>query len=147
MKVYTIGFSRKGAEQFFETLKRHDISCLLDVRLNNTSQLAGYTKLPDLGYFLLEICSAAYLHLPQLAPTRELLDSYKKKKITWKEYESRYLALLREREVESQVQRRLLDGPSILLCSEPTPDYCHRRLALEYLQEQWGDMKIEAVHL
>jgi uncharacterized protein (DUF488 family) len=118
---------------------------LIDVRLNNTSQLAGFTKRDDLRYFLREICRAEYHHEPALAPTKEILDAYKKKQISWEEYETRYVALLAERGAEAAVDRRLFDVPAVLLCSEPKPERCHRRLAAEYLAEKWGG--VEVVHL
>jgi uncharacterized protein (DUF488 family) len=118
---------------------------LIDVRLNNTSQLAGFAKRDDLRYFLREICNADYHHEPILAPTEEILDAYKKKRIAWEEYETRYVGLLTERVAETVVERRLFNVPAVLLCSEPTPEHCHRRLAAEYLASKWGG--IEIVHL
>lgn len=145
MEIYTIGFAQKRAEEFFEILKRARIQRLIDVRLNNTSQLAAFTKRDDLRYFLREICRAEYEHLPVLSPTKEILDAYKKKTIPWEQYEVRFMAQLAEREVESAVDRRLFDVPCVLLCSEPTAERCHRRLVVEYLSRHWGDVKI--VHL
>lgn len=118
---------------------------MIDVRLSNTSQLAGFTKRGDLEYFLGQICQAAYEHRPVLSPTKEILDGYKKKEISWGEYEAGFVALLAEREVEKTIERRLLDVPTVLLCSEPTPEHCHRRLVAEYLAGQWTDVTI--VHL
>ena len=118
---------------------------MIDVRLNNTSQLAAFTKRDDLEYFLRQICRADYLHQPALSPTKEILDGFKKKEIPWEQYEPRFVALLAEREVEKTIDRRWFDVPCVLLCSEPTPELCHRRLVAEYLAGQWGDVKI--VHL
>ena len=145
MEVYTIGFTQKSAAQFFDTLKRAGIKRLLDVRLNNVSQLAGFSKRDDLAYFLREICGADYGHEPLLAPTQELLDAYKKQKGDWTDYEPRFLALMAERRIETTFDRRLLDGPTVLLCSEATAEHCHRRLVLEYLRRFAPE--IEAVHL
>lgn len=145
MEVYTIGFTQKSAAQFFDTLKRTGIKRLLDVRLNNVSQLAGFSKRDDLAYFLREICGADYVHEPLLAPTQELLDAYKKHKGDWTEYERRFLALMAERRIETAFDRRLLAGPAVLLCSEPAAEHCHRRLVLEYLQR--FDAAIQIVHL
>ena len=145
MEVYTIGFTQKSAAQFFDTLKRAGIKRLLDVRLNNVSQLAGFSKRDDLAYFLQEICGADYVHEPLLAPTQELLDAYKKQKGDWAEYERRFLALMAERRIETTFDRRLLAGPTVLLCSEPAAEHCHRRLVLEYLRRFAPE--IEAVHL
>ena len=142
MEVYTIGFTEKTAEEFFETLKRVGIKRLIDVRLNNTSQLAGFAKRDNLRYFLGEICGAEYVHEPLLAPTEEILDGYKKKTITWEEYEEQFLALLAERRAEEVVTRDQLDGPTVLLCSEAHPERCHRRLVAEYLQERWEDVTV-----
>lgn len=117
----------------------------MDVRLNNTSQLAGFAKRDDLQYFLREICQAEYVHEPVLAPTQDILDAYKKKSIDWDEYARRYRELLVSRKAEVAVDRSLFDVPAVLLCSEPTAERCHRRLAAEYLAEHWADVKV--VHL
>ncbi len=143
--VYTIGFTQKSAADFFGALKRSGIKRLLDVRLNNSSQLAGFSKRDDLAYFLSELCGAEYRHEPLLAPTQELLDAYKKRKGSWQTYEQAFMALMSDRAVESQVDRALLGAPTILLCSEPTAERCHRRLVVEYLQQRWGG--ITAIHL
>ena len=145
MEIYTIGFTKKTAAEFFGSLRRAGIKRLIDVRLNNTSQLAGFAKRDDLEYFLHQICQAEYRHEPMLSPDKELLDGYKKKTVPWDEYESRFLALLRERQAETRLDRRLFDVPAVLLCSEPTAEHCHRRLVAEYLAGKWGDVKI--VHL
>ena len=118
---------------------------MIDVRLNNTSQLAGFTKRDDLRYFLQEICGADYVHEPLLAPTPEILDAYKKKSIDWEQYARQYRELLIAREAENAVDRRLFDVHAVLLCSEPTAEHCHRRLAAEYLAEHWAEVKV--VHL
>jgi uncharacterized protein (DUF488 family) len=118
---------------------------LIDVRLNNTSQLAAFTKRADLSYFLEELCQAEYLHRPDLSPTKEILDAYKKKAMPWEEYEARFLALLGQRKVEEAVDKRLFDDPAVLLCSEPTAEHCHRRLAAEYLAAKWEGVRV--IHL
>lgn len=145
MEVYTIGFTQKTAAQFFETLKGAGIKRLLDVRLNNVSQLAGFSKRDDLAYFLRAICDAEYIHDPLLAPTQELLDAYKKRKGAWGDYERQFLALMVERRIEEQVTPARFDVPTVLLCSEPTAEHCHRRLVLEYLQAKYPEIQI--VHL
>jgi uncharacterized protein (DUF488 family) len=145
MEVYTAGFTQKTAAQFFESLRRVGIRRLVDVRLNNSSQLAGFSKRDDLAYFLRVICQAEYIHEPLLAPTQELFASYKKAKGSWAEYERGFLALLAERRVHERLDRHLFDVPTVLLCSEATPEHCHRRIVLEYLQNTWGG--IEIVHL
>ena len=142
MEIYSIGFTQKSAREFFDTLKAHGIERLLDVRLNNTSQLAAFAKQADLAYFLHEICGAAYEHESLLAPTQEMLDAYKKQKGRWEIYTDAYLSLIRSRKVESVLSRDSFQKKTVLLCSEPTPEHCHRRLALEYLQQHWDGVTI-----
>jgi uncharacterized protein (DUF488 family) len=144
MKIFTIGFTRKSAEAFFTELKDAGVKRLVDVRLNNTSQLAGFTKKDDLQYFTRAICGIDYIHVPELAPTAEILDAFKKRKGDWRVYEEQFLDLMRSRRIEETVSRDLIDG-GCLLCSEEKPDHCHRRLVAEYLRDKWGD--IEIVHL
>jgi uncharacterized protein (DUF488 family) len=142
MEIYSIGFTQKNAGQFFDSLKTNGIERLLDVRLNNTSQLAGFAKQSDLPYFLREICHASYEHEPLLAPTQDILDALKKHKGSWDVYAEAYLSLLRSRRVESALSKSGFLKKTVLLCSEATAAYCHRRLALEYLQQHWGDVII-----
>ena len=144
MKIFTIGFTKKSAREFFGKLQRPGLMRLIDVRLNNVSQLAGFSKKNDLQFFCGAILSIPYLHLPELAPTQEMLDGYKRKKGDWAEYESRFLVLMSERRVEDKLDRDVIDG-SCLLCSEPTPEHCHRRLAAEYLNGKWGNIEIEHI--
>lgn len=145
MEIYTIGFTKKSAREFFELLRSAGIRRLIDVRLNNVSQLAGFTKRDDLAFFLREICDAEYAHEPLLAPTQELLDAYKKRKGDWADYERDFVELMRSRRIEDALDRSLFDPRTVLLCSEPTAENCHRRLVLEYLRDAWGDVQI--VHL
>jgi uncharacterized protein (DUF488 family) len=145
MEIYSIGFTQKSAREFFGTLKKHGIERLLDVRLNNTSQLAGFAKQNDLRYFLNEICGAEYEHEPLLAPTQEMLDQYKKLKGDWDQYSEAYLSLIRSREVETKLDKDTFKMKTVLLCSEATAEHCHRRLALEYLQNHWEG--VEILHL
>jgi uncharacterized protein (DUF488 family) len=137
MEIYSIGFTQKSASQFFGTLKAHGIERLLDVRLNNTSQLAGFAKASDLPYFLREICAADYEHEPLLAPTQDILDAFKKQKGSWEIYEEAFLGLMRSRQVEARLSKDSFLKKTVLLCSEATPEHCHRRLVLEYLQTHW----------
>lgn len=132
--IYTIGFSGKNAKLFFQLLKNNNIKSLIDVRLNNVSQLAGYTKKNDLEFFLKEICAIDYFHLTDLAPTKEILDGYKKGNIKWKQYEKEYLALIQSRNIEQKIKNINFDK-ACLLCSEKTADKCHRRLAAETITE------------
>ena len=137
MNVYTIGFTKKSASTFFELLGASGAQRLVDVRLNNVSQLAGFAKRDDLAYFLKTICAMDYVHLPVLAPTQEMLDKYKKGGGTWDDYESQFMNLMRDRRIEKVVSHELIaDG--CLLCSEDRPHNCHRRLVAEYLQQEWG---------
>lgn len=142
MEIYSIGFTQKSAAQFFGALKSAGIRRLMDVRLNNKSQLAGFTKCTDLPFFLREVCGASYVHEPLLAPTQEILDAYKKRKGDWDAYEREFLTLMREREIEKKIDRAQFAQPTVLLCSEPAPEHCHRRLVLEYLASKWGDIGI-----
>lgn len=141
MNVWTIGFTKTSAERFFGQLQASGAQRLVDVRLNNVSQLAGFAKRDDLAYFLRTICSMDYVHEPLLAPTSEMLDAYRKKALTWDEYEARFLALMRERRIESAISRDIIAN-SVLLCSEEKPTRCHRRLAAEYLAQHWGNVEI-----
>ncbi|MBC7807656.1 MAG: DUF488 domain-containing protein [Akkermansiaceae bacterium] len=146
MEVYSIGFTQTDAARFFGRLRTAGIGRLLDVRLNNTSQLAGWAKRADLPYFLQELLGAEYVHEPRFAPTQALLDAYRKNGGDWSEYERDFLALMDERRVAETVpQSLLLDKPTVLLCSEATAENCHRRLVLEYLQPRWQNFSI--VHL
>lgn len=144
MNVFTIGFTRKSADRFFGLLRRSGARRVVDVRLNNVSQLAGFAKKNDLAYFLAELCGMEYVHLPELAPTKDILDDFKKRRGDWETYERRFLDLMRERRIERTVPREVIaDG--CLLCSEDTPHHCHRRLVAEYLSDHWG--RVEIRHL
>ena len=144
MRVFTIGFTKKTARRFFELLRDSGAKHVVDVRLNNVSQLAGFAKKDDLAYFLETMCGIEYVHLPVLAPTQEMLDEYKKQRGNWKTYETRFLELMQQRRIEETVSREVVaDG--CLLCSEDKPHHCHRRLVAEYLKQHWGDVGI--VHL
>ena len=143
-KLYTIGFSGKNAQTFFSILKDAHVNRVLDVRLFNTSQLAGYTRRPDLAYFLREIAGIDYQHRQDLAPTKEILQAYKKGSMDWSAYENCYADLLVGRQVEANISTDLLIN-ACLLCSEPTAEKCHRRLAAEYLLMKLGNFRI--VHL
>jgi uncharacterized protein (DUF488 family) len=143
MEIYSIGFTQKTAAQFFGVLKDAGVKRVVDVRLNNASQLAGFSKREDLRYFLQALCGADYVHEPLLAPTQEMLDAYRKAKGSWEEYESSFLELIATRRIEEKLDREMFRVPTALLCSEPTADRCHRRLVLDYLREKWGDMEIQ----
>lgn len=142
MKMYTIGFTKKPARTFFGLLRASGAERLVDVRLNNVSQLAGFAKRDDLSFFLEDICGMGYHHEPQLAPTKEMLDAYKKHGARWDDYERRFLNLMSERRIEDRVPPELMDN-AVLLCSEATAHHCHRRLVAEYLASHWGEATIE----
>jgi uncharacterized protein (DUF488 family) len=144
IKVLTIGFTRKTAEAFFTRLIRAGVKRVIDIRLNNVSQLAGFAKRDDLRYFLRAIGGIEYHHRPDLAPTQEILDAFKKDKGSWPAYERDFLDLLAGREAETAVSPELLHE-GCLLCSEDKPDQCHRRLVAEYLRSKWG--RVEIIHL
>lgn len=157
MEVYTIGFTKKSAADFFGAIRLAGVKRLVDVRLNNVSQLAGFSKQDDLKFFLDELCGVEYEHQPLLAPTQELLDSYRKPKGkksngakqngkgTWADYERGFLDLMRAREIEKTIRMDEFREPTVLLCSEHTAEHCHRRLVLEYLQNKGWDIQI--VHI
>lgn len=140
-KLFTIGFTRKSARQFFEGLRQAGVKTLIDTRLNNTSQLAGFAKHLDLKYFLEKISYIDYVHNLNLAPESDLLEAYKKKKIPWDDYAHRYLNLLEKRQVENQLTLEYIDH-ACFLCSEDEPHHCHRRLAAEYLQSYFPTLEI-----
>ena len=139
MEAWSLGFTQKTAEEFFTILRRAGIRRVLDVRLNNVSQLAGFSKRDDLRFFLKEICGADYRHELLLAPTPEIFEALRKRK---GDYEAGFLKLMAERKIEKKIDRSLFEVPTALLCSEPTAEHCHRRLVLEHLQKHWGGLTI-----
>jgi uncharacterized protein (DUF488 family) len=145
LTIYTIGFQRRPLSEFISSLRQAGVDAVIDIRLRNTSQLSGYTKRDDLAFLLREGFGIAYEHQPDLAPTDEIFDAYRKDK-DWTVYEERFNPLLVERHAEAIGSEILTRHKAIcLLCSEPTPDRCHRRLVAEYLAEQIPDLNI--VHL
>ena len=144
MKVYTIGFTKKSASDFFELLQQSGAKRLVDVRLNNVSQLSGFAKKDDLAYFLQKLCRMQYIHMPELAPTPEMLKDYRQGRKDWESYEREFLALMEERQLGKMgIKRKIANA--CLLCSEHEPERCHRRLVAEYLNRHWGN--VEIVHL
>ena len=154
MKLWTIGFTKKPASSFFNLLRSSGARRIVDVRLHNRSQLAGFAKRDDLEWFLRKLCGMEYVHLPELAPTKDILDDYRTrsrarrsreaKRRAWETYEVRFRELMRERRIEKTIPKEIIsDG--CLLCSEHEPHHCHRRLVAEYLDDHWGD--IEVTHL
>lgn len=147
MIIYTIGFTQKSAEQFFKLIKANGVELLIDVRLNNSSQLAGFSKGSDLKYFLREICAAGYIHCREYAPTKELLSGYQKKTISWEEYTKQFDEILNSREACKRFPDRFSDFNKVcLLCSEPNADRCHRRLVAEKVQSYAKD-EVEVIHI
>jgi uncharacterized protein (DUF488 family) len=140
MKLFTIGFTKTSAESFFSRLSKANVKKLIDVRLNNVSQLAGFAKKDDLKFFTKSICHIGYEHIPELAPTKDMLDEYKKSKGAWSVYAQKFLDLMARRKIEDIDRLRLDEG--CLLCSEDKPHHCHRRLVAEYLKEKWKDVEI-----
>jgi uncharacterized protein (DUF488 family) len=145
VEIYTIGFTQTTAERFFSRLARANVERLLDVRLNNTSQLAGFAKAADLPYFLRELVGADYEHLPLLAPTQDILDAFKKRKGDWATYEQEFNALLEKRRIHEVLRPAQFEQRTALLCSEATPEHCHRRLVAEFLAARWPGVSI--IHL
>jgi len=144
MRLFTIGFTKKSAEEFFTILQNTGVSRIVDVRLNNTSQIAGFAKARDLKYFLHAIAKIDYVHLPDFAPTQEILDNFKKNKGSWAEYERRFVDLMVERRI-TEIAARLLRDRDCLLCSEHIPEHCHRRLVAEQIQKHSDN--VEVIHL
>jgi uncharacterized protein (DUF488 family) len=144
MKLYTIGFTKTSAERFFRRLQNAGVTKIIDTRLHRDSQLAGFAKQKDLPFFLKEITNIGYEVSEILAPTKEILNGYRKKQLKWAEYEKLYNNLLRSRRVEKHVSPHALNC-CCFLCSEATSKHCHRRLAAEYLARAWGS--IEIIHL
>jgi uncharacterized protein (DUF488 family) len=144
-KVSTIGFTKTTAEGFFDRLLKAGVKKVVDVRLHNTSQLAGFAKADDLAYFLKRIGGIEYVHQPLLAPTDPMLKAYKKEKGDWRAYEERFLHLMSERQIEKRLKPDMFDG-TCFLCSEAVPHHCHRRLVCEYLNEKW-DGALDVRHL
>lgn len=136
MNLYTIGFTQKKAETFFNLIKENKVKNLFDVRLNNISQLSGFAKRDDLKFFLKELCGTEYQHLPELAPTQDILKAYQKKETSWEKYEDQFLGLMSQRQIEKHLKASLLDD-GCLLCSEHKPHFCHRRLVVDYLNSEW----------
>ena len=141
-KIYTIGFTGKTAREFFDLLNSTDAKYLADTRLNNNSQLAGFTKKGSIEFFVEKLTQLTYIEMPLLAPEKEMFREYRKEG-DWELYETRYIGLMRQRSVLESIDRNLLADGVILLCSERTPEKCHRRLAAEYLKaNQFPEVEI-----
>lgn len=141
INLFTIGFTQKSAQKFFEILRDAGVNRVIDTRLNNVSQLAGFTKRADLEYFLKSIGGIEYVHILDLAPTQDILNEFKKNKGDWTVYEQKFLHLIANRQIEKKISPSQLNG-ACLLCSEAKPHHCHRRLVAEYLNRKWGGINI-----
>ncbi len=145
MKLYTIGFTKKSAERFFALLAENGVRRLIDIRVHPEGQLSGFAKGDDLAYFLARLIGCDYHHLAILAPAEEILSDYRKDH-DWARYEQRFAELMDQRDVPAVLDRSLFtDRASCLLCSEATPEHCHRRLVAERLAQAWPELEI--VHL
>lgn len=137
MIIYTMGFAQKNAESFFSLIRNNKIEILIDIRLNNKSQFAGFTKGSDLPFLLKEICNCDYIHKIDYAPTKEILSAFQKGVIDWRGYEERFLPLIEKRKIELDFEKSFSNYSKVcLLCTEPTPEMCHRRLVAEYLTKK-----------
>lgn len=143
-KLFTIGFTKKTAQQFFETLTKNGVRKIVDIRINNSSQLAGFAKGNDLKYFAKAIANIEYVYIPDFAPTQELLSDYRNKRIDWTDYQKTYLQLIKQRQVSLKYEISNFDN-ACFLCSEDSPEQCHRRLLVEFFQEKNSDIQI--IHL
>lgn len=144
MKLYTIGFTKKSAQDFFDLIIKNGVKLVIDTRLNNKSQLAGFAKQRDLEYFLKRIGDIKYIHMSKWAPTEDLLKNYQKKKIDWDDYKKEYINILEHRNIKKDIDFSVLNN-ACLLCSEDKPERCHRSLLAEYFKDLNKDIKI--VHL
>ena len=143
-KLFTIGFTKKTARQFFELLKKNNVKKIIDIRINNSSQLAGFAKGTDLEYFANEICGIKYKHITDFAPTKELLTDYQNKKIDWIGYKKTYRNLIEKRNVTTKYNMEEFDN-ACFLCSEPTAEQCHRKLLVEYFKEK--NPQLQIIHI
>lgn len=146
MKIYSIGFTKKSAEVFFSIIEDNKIKKVIDIRLNNSSQLTGFSKGVDLKYFLKKILNVDYEHIPLLAPSKEILNKYKKEMIDWNSYEKLYFELIKSRNLSVLSEPELFDH-TCFLCSEELPNKCHRRLIAEYIRDENPEKKVEIIHL
>ncbi len=146
IKIFTIGFTGTSAEHFFGRLQQAGVHKVIDTRLWADTQLAGFAKKRNLPYFLEKIAATGYEHKEELAPSEDILKDFKDKKISWAEYETRYLDLLHKRKIADKLKVEQVDN-TCFLCAEAKPHNCHRRLLAEYLKQEWAEQKIEIVHL
>jgi len=143
VEIYTVGFAGETAQTFFGALKKAGVRRVIDIRLRPNGGLSLFARGTDLTFLLRELCGAEYVPVPLLAPTKDLLSDFRKKKVDWPEYERRFLALMDERRVAENLDKSLFSVPAALLCSEASPEQCHRRLVAEYLQSQWPGVHVK----
>lgn len=143
--LFTIGFTKKSAEHFFTLIRDNQVKQLIDVRISNSSQLAGFAKGKDLEFFTKEICHISYKHMTDFAPTKDLLDKWHKHEVSWEEYETIYTGILKERGIMRHYGVSQFDN-ACFLCSEETPEQCHRRLLTEYFK-QHSTEEVKIIHL
>jgi len=144
MRIFTIGFTQKSAQDFFELLKNSGVETVVDIRLNNTSQLAGFAKYPDIKYFLKAICDIDYVHDTTFAPTEEIMKNYKNKKTDWTQFEKEFNELLNQRNIEEHIKNNYETKDNIcLLCSEAQPQKCHRKLTAQKFSEIFNGVQIQ----
>jgi uncharacterized protein (DUF488 family) len=145
MKLYTIGFTMKSAQRFFGLLAEYGVDRVVDIRLRPGGQLSGFAKGNDLAWFLDRLNGCNYVHLPELAPSVEIFNAWRQDH-DWHSYVKRFEALMDERGIPDALDQASFGSQaSCLLCSEPTPEQCHRRLVAERLARAWPD--VEIVHL
>jgi len=144
MKIFTIGFTKKSAEGFFDLLEKHGVQKIIDIRISSSSQLAGFAKDKDLAYFARKILGIPYEHRLELAPTKELMNGYRSGEISGEGYKQRYLELLEQRNVLQGLEIADFEN-ACLLCSEHEPEGCHRKVLAERLSEEFEG--VEVVHL
>ncbi len=134
-RIFTIGFTKKSAEQFFDILQKNEIDLIADVRLNNKGQLAGFTKERDFKYFL-SLFKIDFIHLINFAPTKGLRNSYHSD-WNYEIYKNNYIKLLNSRDAVTNLVKLNLPYNNIcLLCSEPEADKCHRSVAAEEISKK-----------
>ena len=145
-KIFTIGFTKMTAEEFFTCLERNHVKKVVDVRLFNRSQLLGFSKYPDIEYFLRNLSNIDYFQDLQFAPSEMVLDSYKKKYIDWQGYEEAFAAQMNVHDIDEYILKNYAgEEDYCLLCTEVSPENCHRRLVAEKIREVLGD--VEIIHL
>lgn len=145
-KIFTVGSARKTAEEFFTLLEDNGVKKIIDVRLNNTSQLLAFAKYPDIEYFTRKILGGEYFHDKRFAPSEKILVRYKKNVIGWDDYETEFADLMTYRDIETYIADKYSTQENYcLLCTEVSPENCHRRLVAEKIREVLGD--VEIVHL